>query len=192
MTSKTEEKLFSITSELESVETKQDETNSSEQSETTISYPMVASVEVIEEDIIDLKKKNQLIIPLTDIDYLILTDYSLGNTPDTICQKHNITKSKLNTLLRNPKAIELIEELTENTRKKSLATATALENKGIELLSTMVNTNIEAGNYDTAVKLLFGKLSLTEVTERIAKRNDKEETNNNIQINNLFGELSGR
>jgi hypothetical protein len=180
-------KLVNLTSELESVEIKEEEQEES----STVTYPTVLKTEVQENDITDLKGSRP-ITPLTDIDYLVLTDFSMGMSATELCAKHKISKASLDKLLRNQKAIELVEEITENVRKKSLATATALEHKGIEVLNLMVQTNIEKGNYDTALKLLFGKLSLTEVTERIAKRGTTEEQGTNIQINNLFNDLSGR
>lgn len=179
-----EDKLLSLASDLDDIE--------SDKPNELVKYPSIVQVTNDKDSLEDLKSTT-VTYPLTDIDYLVIADYASGCTPTEICTRHNITKSNLNKLLRNTKALTLIEELTETTRKQSLASATALENKGIELLGTMVNANIEKGNYETAVKLLFGKLSLTEVTERIAKREKTDEGNSQqINITNLFDTLSGR
>jgi hypothetical protein len=163
----------------------------SEQEET--SKQLTLKEKSSKEDLKDLvtteatKEKN-----LTETDYLILEQHCLGVDEKVICDEFNITKGYLRSLFRNSNSSKFVEKWSQSTQQKVLTQSTANIATGMDLLTKKINKLILEGKEDSAIREMFGKLSLVEVHEKLAKLNSEQEEDTQAPIQNLFLNLQQR
>lgn len=129
---------------------------------------------------------------LTETDYLVLEQHCLGVDESVICEQYNISKGYFRQILRNSNSSKFIEKWSNNTQQKVLTQSIGNISTGMDLLTKKINKLVAEGKDDLAIREMFGKLSLVEVHEKLAKLNKDEEDDSTAPIQNLFLNLQQR
>lgn len=173
-----EEKLLSLVSK----ETTQTES-------TNQITPTRTLVEVDEiEDFIDKKADK----PLSETDYLILTDYSKATPENIICENYQIKSSYLQKLLRNSNALDFLKKYKSNTEMQMMIRGNSVMSRVWEKKLAHIDKLLEEGKDSNAFYEMFGKLSFVEAQEKLTKMNQGEVEDKSAPLQNFFFNLQGR
>jgi len=130
--------------------------------------------------------------PLTETDYLILEQHCLGTSEEVIAEQYKVSKGYINSLLRNSNSSSFLDKYTKTLQQKVIAKgmggiAEALDRKNKYLAKLFAEDKDEL-----AFREYFGKLSMVEVQEKLAKMYSDEEDDSTAPIQNLFLNLQQR
>ena len=140
----------------------------------------------------DLTENTSNTKPLTETDYLILEQHCLGTSEEVIKEEFMVTKGYLNSLLRNSNASTFLEKYSKTLQQKVLTKNLGMIAEGMDRQHQMIQELFAKGQTQLANQMLFGKLSLVEVQEKLSKIYGDEEEDTTAPIQNLFLNLQGR
>lgn len=137
-----------------------------------------------------IKKKAD--VPLTETDYLILTEYSKATPENVICEEFNIQNSYLQKLLRNSNALDFLKKYKSNVEMQMMIRGNSLMSKVWEKKLSHIDRLLTEGKDVLAFMEMFGKLSFVEAQEKLTKMNQGEVGENENAVGNLFINLIQR
>ena len=140
----------------------------------------------------DLTKNEANSQPLTETDYLILEQHCLGTSEDVIIEEFKVTKGYLNSLLRNSNASTFLDKYSKTLQQKVLTKNLGMIAEGMDKQHQLIQELFAKGQTQLANQMLFGKLSMVEVQEKLSKIYADEEDDNSAPIQNLFLNLQQR
>jgi len=140
----------------------------------------------------DLTKNEANSQPLTEADYLILEQHCLGTSEDVIIEEFKVTKGYLNSLLRNSNASTFLDKYSKTLQQKVLTKNLGMIAEGMDKQHQLIQELFAKGQTQLANQMLFGKLSMVEVQEKLSKIYADEEDDNSAPIQNLFLNLQQR
>lgn len=140
------------------------------------------------EDFINKKQDK----PLTETDYLILTEYSKATPENIICEEFNIQNSYLQKLLRNANALDFLKKYKSNTEMQMMIRGNSVMSKVWEKKLAQIDTLLAEGKDGLAFREMFGKLSFVEAQEKLTKMNQDGGTEDKTApLQNFFLTLQG-
>jgi len=140
----------------------------------------------------DLTENTSNTKPLTETDYLILEQHCLGTSEEVIKEEFMVTKGYLNSLLRNANASTFLEKYSKTLQQKVLTKNLGMIAEGMDKQHQLIQELFAKGQTQLANQMLFGKLSMVEVQEKLSKIYGDEEEDTTAPIQNLFLNLQGR
>jgi len=140
----------------------------------------------------DLTENTSNTKPLTETDYLILEQHCLGTSEDVIKEEFKVTKGYLNSLLRNSNASTFLDKYSKTLQQKVLTKNLGMIAEGMDKQHQLIQELFAKGQTQLANQMLFGKLSMVEVQEKLSKIYAEEEDDNSAPIQNLFLNLQQR
>jgi len=143
-------------------------------------------------ELVDLTKNEANSKPLTETDYLILEQHCLGTSEDVIKEEFKVTKGYLNSLLRNSNAGAFLDKYSKTLQQKVLTKNLGMIAEGMDKQHQLIQELFAKGQTQLANQMLFGKLSMVEVQEKLSKMYGDEEDDNTAPVQNLFLALQGR
>lgn len=175
-----EEKLLNLTSKTYTDESKQEETE----------YKPLVRLKTEASEIEDFvnKKADK---PLSEQDYLILTEYSKATPENVIVEEYNISNSYLQKLLRNGNALEFLKKYKSNTEMQMMIRGNSVMSKVWERKLAQIDGLLEEGKESLAFREMFGKLSFVEAQEKLTKMNQGEVEDKSAPLQNFFFSLQG-
>lgn len=139
------------------------------------------------EDFIDKKADK----PLSETDYLILTEYSKATPEGVICEEYNIQSSYLQKLLRNSNSLDFLKKYKSNTEMQMMIRGNSVMSKVWEKKLSQIDTLLAEGKDGLAFREMFGKLSFVEAQEKLVKMNQGEVEDKTAPLQNFFLTLQG-
>lgn len=136
-----------------------------------------------------IKKKAD--VPLTETDYLILTEYSKATPENVICEEFNIQNSYLQKLLRNSNALDFLKKYKSNVEMQMMIRGNSVMSKVWEKKLSQIDTLLAEGKEALAFREMFGKLSFVEAQEKLTKMNQGEVEDKTAPLQNFFLTLQG-